>query len=111
MPEPSKRCVSLDDYSDSLVNLIGAKSLEGGEGLYFRMATVAARLTEAKHGVVVLPDPPDKLRVAGCFGEPTTSLETFPADRGIIGKAFHDRRYLPVPDVKDEAPYHPFRYH
>jgi signal transduction histidine kinase/putative methionine-R-sulfoxide reductase with GAF domain len=111
MPDPSERVVTLDDYSDSLANLIGATSIKGGEGLYFRVAAIAARLTEAKHGVLVLPDPPDKLRVAGCFGEPTTTLEVFSSDRGIIAKAFHDRRYVLVPDVKDEAPYLPYRYH
>ncbi len=111
MPHSPGRTVTLDDYSDSLANLIGATSIEGGEGLYFRVAAIAARLTEAKHGVVVLPDPPDNLRVAGCFGEPTTTLEVFPNDRGIIAKAFHDRQCVLVPDVKDEAPYLPYRYH
>jgi putative methionine-R-sulfoxide reductase with GAF domain len=111
MTDSSERTVTLDEYSDSLANLIGATSLEGGEGLYFRVAAIAARLTEAKHGVLVLPDPPDRLRVAGCFGEPTTTLEVFPNDRGIIAKAFHDRRYVLVPDVNDKDSYLPYCYH
>lgn len=97
--------VKVCDYVACLERLIHIKTLEGALGLYFGAARAVAELTGAQHVVVVLPVSPNVLSVVGCWGTPAARLETFPSDRGVIGRAFNTGRVVYVPDVSKEPVY------
>jgi len=103
---------SVNAFLDAVTMVLRASRLEGAEGLYFRVANAAATVTGGKHAVVVLPSGPKTLRVAGCWGLPTTVLEEFPATRGIIGRefrrVFEDKKYLILDDISQDRDYHCF---
>jgi GAF domain-containing protein/signal transduction histidine kinase len=82
--------------------MLGATNLEGPDGLYFRTATAAQTVTAAKHGIVVVPSSVGKLRVVGYPGAPKLDEKEFADDRGIISKAFREKGFVLVNNVKDK---------
>jgi hypothetical protein len=101
--------VSVEDYRQYVDAIFRATCLEGHDGLYFRVARIAAKITNAKHAVVVVPASPTELRVVGCCGYPTAGLpETLDPKTGVIGLVFEQGRAELVPNVSKHKRYSPF---
>jgi GAF domain-containing protein len=108
MPTQS-RSVTVEDYRQYVDAIFRATSLDGHDGLYFRVARIAAKITNAKHAVVVVPTSPTELRVVGCYGYPTAGLpETLDPKTGVIGLVFEQERAERVPNVSQHGRYRPF---